>query len=102
MSRVKPLNEAAEKRRFMQDFSYNPQFVYKRRLPRSVRERYNRPSDGLLDLSVRIVRNVLRRYGTFEVHEERNGGRVLTDAECLATARKYLRQNGISDVRIFD
>jgi hypothetical protein len=99
LSRVKPLNEPGEKRRFMQDVSYNPQFVYKRILPSFVRERYNRPSTELLPLAVSIIRNVLRKYGSYELHEEKNGGRVLSDTECLVAARKYLREQGISNVR---
>lgn len=42
----------------------------------------------------------MRKYGSYELHEEKNGGRVLSDTECLVAARKYLREQGISNVRV--
>ncbi|XP_065843247.1 putative tyrosine carboxypeptidase MATCAP2 [Oscarella lobularis] len=102
LSAVKPINEASEKRKFFHDktSSYNPQFVYRKSLPLYVHERYADASSELLAEAVCVLRIVLRKYGSFEKYEERNGGRILSDAECLQYARKYLRAQGISEVRV--
>lgn len=108
VSAAKPINQEEEKQRFFsgEDPHYEPQFVYA--LPTEILalalQRYaSNVSDSCcascryVPHALRIMRAVVRQYGSFDKWTEENGGEILDEAEARVIVDEYLEAHGVEN-----
>ncbi|XP_075247285.1 microtubule-associated tyrosine carboxypeptidase 1-like [Convolutriloba macropyga] len=98
---LRPINVELEKLKFFaRDFDYNPQFKYLNPLTSEFLSQYRKPSVKYLKPALTILRNLIRRYGSYERYEELTGGRVLQPNEIRALVTDYVQREGFDDGEI--
>eukprot|EP00929_Paragymnodinium_shiwhaense_P046135 TRINITY_DN2349_c0_g1_i1.p1 TRINITY_DN2349_c0_g1~~TRINITY_DN2349_c0_g1_i1.p1 ORF type:complete len:519 (+),score=47.29 TRINITY_DN2349_c0_g1_i1:322-1878(+) len=106
---ARPMNVEAEKHRFYnsdEEQNYEPQFLY--RLPRALLEqalrRYSitvQVEKRFVPHALRILRNLLDRYGSYASYQQQHGGEVLSIEEARPIVDQYLQDLGVeSEIRV--
>ncbi|XP_063720379.1 uncharacterized protein LOC134846894 isoform X2 [Symsagittifera roscoffensis] len=98
---IRPVNVEAEKSKFFKlKFDYNPTFKYYNPLPPEVLQKYSNASDLYLPQAVKIMKFLIRKYGSYEKFESENGGRLLSRQEIINLVKDYCRRENFGDGEI--
>lgn len=95
---VNPLNKELEKKKFMFDPLYNPQFVYAKGLREEDLLKYGPISDTYLPQAKHILDTVIKKWGTESVFLDESDGPTLTREKITEITQRYLEQNSIDTI----
>ncbi|XP_069757136.1 microtubule-associated tyrosine carboxypeptidase 1-like isoform X2 [Narcine bancroftii] len=94
---LRPVNVDKEKETFFKSkYTYNPQFEYSEPLSSSIMSKYSMASDRFIEQAVRIMKSVVKMYGSYENFEEATGGAMLSKSKIWTCIRSYMRKEGCS------
>ncbi|XP_043563251.1 uncharacterized protein KIAA0895-like isoform X1 [Chiloscyllium plagiosum] len=94
---LRPINVDKEKELFFQsNYTYNPQFEYCEPLSSSIMSKYSVASDRFIEQAVRIMKSVVKMYGSYENFEVATGGAMLSKSKIWTCIRSYMRKEGCS------
>ncbi|XP_072024636.1 microtubule-associated tyrosine carboxypeptidase 1-like [Amphiura filiformis] len=95
---IRPSNVESEKTRFMvRHYQYDPRFVYLNPPAEDVLERFNKPSNKLLDQAIKIMHIALKKYGTYENFEAHTGGPQISRREFTQMFKEYVAMEGLEN-----
>jgi hypothetical protein len=124
LEQIRPVNVENEKHKFfIKKYDYNPIFKYVNPLPPAVLAKYSVASDKYLMhvrifllvsatpvrlfsvlwiyyQAIKIMNNLIKKYGSYEKFEELTGGRLLTKFEIGCLVREYCQREGFADGEI--
>ncbi len=97
LQKILPSNLAAEKRKFLFDPKYNPQFEYPGEIDLAEWNQYGPVADQYLVAAKQIIDAVIHRWGQEEKYLDETGGRFLSQEEVRTRVLAYLKDNGLAD-----
>ncbi|HZZ98824.1 MAG TPA: tyrosine/phenylalanine carboxypeptidase domain-containing protein [Candidatus Saccharimonadia bacterium] len=94
---LNPLNRDTEKRKFMFDPLYNPQFLYQQRIEDSDLRRYGVASKKYMDIAESILKNTIKKFETESEFLKQAEGELLEKDALMTIIRSYLKDNNIEN-----
>lgn len=98
ISKINPANKEEEKKKFLFDPLYNPQFEYEYEFSQEEYERFGAITDQFLDVSKHILDSVIKKYGSEDNFLEEAEGEIITKDEVESIIAQYLKENEIESV----
>ncbi len=95
IKKLTPTNLLEEKRKFLSDSSYNPQFTYEKKPQASWLEKYHQPQRQLVDLAQTIVDQAYAQNSERDLRAMR--GKLLTQAEVTKKIKIFLQMHQLDD-----
>src|SRR3990170_5466509 len=92
---LNPTNYQAEKQRFLNNPTFNPQFRYQRAFSQEELSRHGFPSDGYQQLAQRIIDATFQKFTPQELQAKR--GKLLTQAEVTDAIHQFLQAHGLEN-----
>ncbi len=96
LQQIQPLNVEDEKRKFLFDALYNPQFEYDEPVPAEKLLRHGQIHEDYLPLATKILDTVIAKYGKESNYLEEAKGRLLNRDESVTVIQKFLDHNNLS------
>ncbi|HAV15023.1 MAG TPA: hypothetical protein DCX25_01720 [Candidatus Pacebacteria bacterium] len=90
-----PLNIEEEKRKFLFDPQYNPQFRYERVMNETEAQKYGKISNEYLPQATHILDTVMKKWGNEQEFLEEVKGRELTREEVVRICDAYFKENHV-------
>lgn len=93
-----PLNLQEEKKKFLFDPNYNPQFVYEEPITQQQLYRHG-PFGGELTIQAKVICDtVIKKWGTESKFLDETEGRLLTKAETESVIHAYLQHHNLQNI----
>lgn len=98
LQRINPLNKEIEKRKFMFDTNYNPQFVYADEILPVELESYGKVSTKHLETAKRIIDDVIKTWKTESDFLAVAEGKIMTREDVSAQISQYLKEHKLDQI----
>jgi len=98
IQRINPLNKEAEKKKFMFDSNYNPQFTYIDEILPVELETYGKVSTKYLETAKRIIDDVIKTWKTESEFLAVAEGKIMTREEVSAKITQYLKEHKLEQI----
>jgi hypothetical protein len=97
IQKINPINKEEEKKKFLFDPLYNPQFEYAEEITPEELNKYGPVSSEYLDLAKSIIDKVMAKYGNESKYLEEVEGRILSRDEVVTAINDYLKELNLQD-----
>lgn len=98
IQRINPLNKESEKRKFLFDTNYNPQFTYINEISSAELETYGKVSTTHLETAKRIIDTVIKTWKTESEFLTAAEGKVMTREEVSSQITQYLKEHDLEQI----
>lgn len=95
-SSINITNLESEKRKFLFDQQYNPQFNYENEIPEKKLQKYGSVSGEYLPLAERILQTVIKKFGSEEEFIAQEGSEV-SQEQAEKRMREYVQLSGLEN-----
>ncbi|MEO8581606.1 MAG: tyrosine/phenylalanine carboxypeptidase domain-containing protein [Patescibacteria group bacterium] len=95
ITKINPVNKEEEKKKFLFDQQYNPQFKYDHEFTVQEYEKFGQISDQYLKQAKSIIDSVIKKYGSERKFLEEVEGPIITREEVESILHEYIKENKI-------
>lgn len=96
IQKINPINKEQEKKKFLFDPLYNPQFEYEEEIDPDEYDKFGSISDRYLSEATFILDSLIKKFGTEQKYLDEVEGEVMERSEVEDLVQKYLKDNAIS------
>lgn len=98
ITRVNPLNKNEERRKFLFDPLYNPQFIYEQPVSPHELLYYGEVSDAHLSTAMKVLERISKEYGSHELYIEKKREPLLGREEVEKIVKDYIAKEKLDKI----
>lgn len=97
IKKINPINKEEERKKFLFDQSYNPQFEYEHEFTQEQYYQFGQISDRHVDQALSIMDTVMKKFGSEDSYLDEVEGEVMTKEEVEQELLSYIKLNNIDN-----
>lgn len=102
LQKITPINTDQERKKFLFDPNYNPQFVYESPITQKDLLRFGEVSSEYLDTAMKIMKKVIDKWGTESNYLREMEGELMEKKDVSQKIHEYLEMHGLErKVRVY-